>query len=209
MPTIAVFGISGRLGQALAAEARARRWGVRSFSRISSVVPVGTAAIHGRFEDDGRVREVVRATDGVCCVFGPRSPFRDVFCAAATRTVLAAMEHQGIGRLLCVTGAMVGDTPSRSRAMGWMAAWFRRRRPAVAADRAEQERLVAASPLDWTILKPPRLTEADATGRVVAGEAVPVGLLSSLTRADLARFMLDEIAAPRHRHARIVVRNGT
>jgi putative NADH-flavin reductase len=70
---------------------------------------------------------------------------------------------------------------------------FARRAPELARDRDEQDRIVRASGLDWTIVKPPRLTDGPATGGVRAGVDVRVGLLSRTSRADLAAFMLDEI----------------
>ena len=92
--------------------------------------------------------------------------------------------------------------------MAWMASWYRRRRPDQARDRDEQERIVMASGLDWTIVKPPRLTSARPCGRLVAGPELPVGLLSYISRADLATFMLDEIARPRFIGKCVVVRVG-
>jgi putative NADH-flavin reductase len=206
MTAIAIFGVSGRTGQALAAGARARGWSVRGFGRISSEAPVGTVMIHGRFEDAARLHEVIRGTDAVCCVLGPRPPYTDVFCAAATRAIIAAMDVGGRRRLLCVTGAMVGDGRSRSRSMTWLAALLRWRRPGMVRDRAEQEEVVAASALDWTLIKPPRLTDAHPTGRVAAGPDVPVGLLSSISRADLAAFLLDAISDPTLVRQRVIVR---
>lgn len=206
MTTIAIFGVSGRTGQALAAGARARGWITRGFGRISSEAEVGTVMIHGAYQDALRIQEAARDADGVCCVFGPRPPYTDVFCAEATRAVIAAMIATGRRRLLCVTGAMVGAVPSRSRPMSWMAALHRRWQPAVARDREEQEDAVTGSALDWTLVKPPRLTDAPMTGRVSAGPGVPVGLLSSISRADLAAFMLDAVLDPAFVRQRIIVR---
>ena len=205
MTTVAIFGVSGRTGQALAAGARARGWTVRGFGRISSVAPVGAVMIHGGYDDAVRVQEVVRSADGVCCVFGPHPRSPDIFCAAATRAVIAAMTATGRRRLLCVTGAMVGDAPSRSLAMSWMAGIYRRWRPQAARDRVEQEDAVTGSILDWTLIKPPRLTEGGPTARIAAGPDVPVGILSSISRADLATFMLDAIVDPAHLRQRIIV----
>jgi putative NADH-flavin reductase len=205
MTTVAIFGVSGRTGYALTAAARGRGWTVRSFCRISSVAPNGAAVIHGAFCDPERVRAVVEGADAVCCVVGPRAPHREVFCADATRAILAAMEAVGCRRLLCVTGATTGAVPSRSRPFAWLGAWFRWRRPAIARDREAQEAAIAASPLDWTIVKPPRLTDASPSGRVAVGPALPVGLGSSISRADLANFLLDEIAEPRFVRQRVIV----
>jgi putative NADH-flavin reductase len=140
-------------------------------------------------------------------VFGPRPPFTDVFCAAATRAVIEAMHDLGCARLLCLTGAMVGSVPSRSRPMEWAAALFRKRYPAIARDREEQEAVAMQSGLSWTVIKPPRLTTDAATGRIAAAPDLRVGLLSHLSRADLAELMLEEIERPRFTGQRILVRN--
>lgn len=209
MTTVAIFGVSGRTGSALCAAASTRGWAVRGLCRISGIAPTDAAVIHGGFQDSARVRQVVQGTDAVCCVIGPRPPYVDVFCAAATRAIMDAMVAAGCRRLLCVTGAMIGDVPTLSRPMSWLRAWFRWRRPAVARDREDQESAVAASPLDWTIIKPPRLTDAGPCGRTVAGPALPVGLRSSVCRADLASFLLDEVAGPRFVRQRVIVQRGS
>jgi putative NADH-flavin reductase len=119
------------------------------------------------------------------------------------------MTATGRRRLLCVTGAMVGAAPSRSRALSLTAALYRWWRPPMARDREGQEEAVAASALDWTLVKPPRLTDGDPTGRVVAGPDVRVGLLSSISRADLAAFMLDAVLDPAYVRRRLIVRQGS
>jgi len=207
MTAIAIFGISGRTGQALTSDGRARGWTVRGFGRISSVAPVGASMISGGFSETERLREVVRGADAVYCVFGPRPPYRDVFCGAATRAVIDAMQATECRRLLCLTGAMIGSLSSRSAPMSWMAAVFARRHPAMAADRVDQEAAILASDLEWTIVKPPRLTDAGPRGAVMAGPALRVGLLSSISRTDLARYLLDVAADPSAVRQRVVVKN--
>jgi putative NADH-flavin reductase len=197
---ITVFGISGRTGRALidAAEERGidlvglvrRRAGVPGASRLR--------VLEGDLGDLGLVREVVANAQAVICVLGPRPPLRDAFCAAATATILAAMKTGGGGRFLCQTGAMIGALPPNvSRPMQWAARRFAAAHPAVAADRAEQEALVRASPVAWTLVKPPRLSNRRRPRPVAAGPTLSVGLLSSIGRAALAGFMLDEIDGPR------------
>jgi putative NADH-flavin reductase len=209
LTTIAIFGVSGATGYALTAAARIRKWSVRGLCRISSVPPTGAVLIHGELHDPAAVRQTLEGADAVCCTLGPRAPYMDVFCADATRAIVAGMADVGCRRLVCITGAMIGPLPARSRPMEWWGAWFRRRRPAVARDREEQEAVVMQSGLDWTIVKPPRLTEDPPRGRVAAGPDLAVGLHSSLSRADLATFLLDEIAQPQFVHQRIIVQRGS
>jgi uncharacterized protein YbjT (DUF2867 family) len=72
---------------------------------------------------------------------------------------------------------------------------YRKQQPALAADRAKQEQRVAASGLDWTVVKPPRLTNGPKRDHVQAGESLMIGAMSSISRADLSRFILNEIEA--------------
>lgn len=208
MTAVAIFGVSGRTGRALTAAARVRGWTIRGYARISSIAPIGVAVISGNVEDVAQIVPVVASADAVCCVYGPREPYVDVFCAAATKAIVAAMRRAGCRRLLCVTGAMIGDVSTRSRPMACARSWFRWRRPAVAQDRDEQEAIVMASDVDWTIVKPPRLNEARPSGHVLAGPDLPVGLRSAVSRGDLAAFMLDEIATPRFVRERVIVQQG-
>ncbi len=46
------------------------------------------------------------------------------------------------------------------------------------------------SSLDWSLVKPPRLTNARSRGRYRVGPSLRVGLLSNLSRDDLAMFLL-------------------
>jgi putative NADH-flavin reductase len=119
------------------------------------------------------------------------------------------MTATGRRRLLCVTGAMVGAALSRSRALSWMATLYRWWQPAVARDREEQEEAVTGSGLDWTLFKPPRLTDGDPTRRVAAGPELPVGLFSAISRADLADFMLDAVLDPGYIRQRLIVKQGS
>jgi putative NADH-flavin reductase len=117
------------------------------------------------------------------------------------------MQASDVRRLVCLTGAMVGELPPNvSLAMRALAGMFRRRAPRLAADSGEQERIVIESGLDWTIVKPPRLTDGPLTGRVRAGAALRVGLLSKISRNDLAACLLDEVGSAAHVRQRIYVR---
>ena len=90
--------------------------------------------------------------------------------------------------------------------MEWMTRAFARWQPQSAQDREEQERLVEASGLDWTIVKPPRLTDSLPQGRVQAGSSLRIGLLSTISRADLAAFIIDEMQTGRFVRQRIFVK---
>jgi uncharacterized protein YbjT (DUF2867 family) len=66
----------------------------------------------------------------------------------------------------------------------------------VSADMRAAEAEVTHSGLDWTIMRPPRLTDQPATGkyRTALDANLPRGY--TLSRADLAACMLDVIGDP-------------
>jgi putative NADH-flavin reductase len=199
--TLAVFGATGKTGLALVSTARRRGWRVRALVRGSAGTfegQLGVEIMRGEFSNLERVQTVVNGATVVCCVFGPRAPFTDLFCTEATRAVIVAMRRAGVRRLIAQTGAMVGvSLPNWTFAWRLMTSMYQRQQPKGAKDRLEQERLVRESGLDWTIIKPPRLTDGVASGRTRAGPDVRVGLLSGISRTDLTDFLMDEIERPR------------
>jgi putative NADH-flavin reductase len=196
---IALFGATGRTGHQVLRRGADRGYSFAALLRKPadpSLLPPGVAIIQGSLTDPETVKRTLQGADAVICAFGPRPHHPDVFCALATRTLIDAMKAQGVRRLVCLTGAMIGEyRRNRTWCFERMCRAFRRRFPELARDRDEQERAVAASDLDWTLVKPPRLTEGRARGAVRASKHLVFGLMSSIPRADLADVLLDLAAA--------------
>lgn len=197
---IAVFGGSGATGKALLARIAQQGCAARVLVRkTTSVVAGRVEVIEGALAQPEDVLATLQGCRAAICVFGPRPPYVDVFCEQATANIVNAMRQLGIRRLVCQTGGMVGDyRANRTLPFQWMADAFRRHTPQIAADRVGQERTVMQSGLDWTIVKPPRLTDGAAQGKWRAGTEVRLGMLSSIARADLADFLVTETLRPQH-----------
>jgi uncharacterized protein YbjT (DUF2867 family) len=208
---LCAFGATGGTGRALVAVALDHGWTVRAFVRTqagaSLPLPPGLDVVHGNPEREEDVLRAVRGSDAVCCAFGPRPGDPRPFCAAFTRRIVDAMRACGARRLVVVTGAMIGELPPNvGPALRALAALARRRMPEVMADRAAQEAVVMGSGLDWTLVKPPRLTDGPATEGVHADPALPVGLMSRLGRQDLAHFLFRSATQHRFVRQRVYVR---
>ena len=210
---ITVLGASGKVGQQIVTQ------GVEAGHEVTAVVreSPGSAAAVERFEGlraAGRLRvavadvreawelkSVIADRDAVLSGLGPRSAkSADRIASAGTRAALEAMGETGVRRIVVIGAAPVG--PGGAIPPGGTTIYRRvaspllwRAFPEVYGDLARMEDLLAGSGLDWTSVRPPRLTNGPLTGRarVVRGE-VARGFLVS--RADVAAAMLAAVGDP-------------
>lgn len=207
---VAVFGGSGATGRVVTGRLLADGWQVRALCRsASSLEPKqGLTVIEGQLQDTEAITGTVKGCVAVLILFGPRPPYSDIFCADATAAIVAAMQEHGVQRLICQSGGMIGDYPhNRTWTMQRMTAVFNRRFPALAADRSRQERVVIESSLEWTILKPPRLTDSAASD-IICGTDIRVGMLSSVSRTDIANWIAKELKEANHLRKILFVRRN-
>ncbi len=202
---LALFGASSRTGVLVTEKALASGNRVRAMLRPHShwrfPESKRLTLSQGRLSDPLSVRAMIQGADAVCCLFGPRSPFSAIFCAEATRLIVDTMREEGVKRLICVTGALVGDyAGNRAFFCERLARAYARRRTWQAKDREEQEQLVKECGLDWTLIKPPRLTDGPTSEKLRCNADVRIGVFSHVSRTDLATCILKEIREPLHMH---------
>jgi putative NADH-flavin reductase len=133
------------------------------------------------------VKKAIRKQDAVIAIVGVRGLGRTTVATDVTRILLKAMQEEEIQRLVCVSSYLAGPaTGQPARFFKWLM-----RRPL--ADRLSADQLVMSTSLDWTIVRPGRLLDKPATGRVRQQrdwkefEFSPV----MIGRADLASVLLD------------------
>ncbi len=205
--TIGVFGASGQTGQHILHTATSMN--IPTIAFVRSTLQLSATDIRMvNLADSASVHAALLGVDSVICAFGQRPQSHEVFCAVATQTIINAMYERGIRRLICLTGAMIGDYPNqRSWGLNLTRRLYQRQQPALAADRVAQEQSVTQSKLDWTIVKPPRLSNATPKGTYHAEQHLRVSLFSSITRADVATFLINLSQSNDHLHQRVFVRN--
>lgn len=200
MSTILVIGASQGIGletvRALLADGHRVRAFARSASRISIVDPnlekfAGDALSR---QDVSRAlvgADAVILTLGVAMSLGTMLSGTTLF-SRATRIVVDLMREQGPKRLICVTGLGAGDSRGHFGMLydGVMFPLFLKR---VYDDKDVQERIVRDSGLDWTIARPGVLVSAPVTGRYRAIDDPKDWDFKTVARADVARFLADEI----------------
>lgn len=201
---IAILGATGGCGQELARQALERGHEVRAVVRSSSwQPPAGAAVLRGDLLSEPFLREAVRGQDAVLSALGQRLPsiapwarpeLPDLLARNAAALV-AAMRGEGVRRLLAISAGGVGDS------RGKVPAFFRAFIAASAlrhayADLEVMERALLGSGLDVCICRPTGLTDGPRTGQARVCDAIAGR--ATISRADVAAWMLDELQQPRY-----------
>lgn len=178
---LALFGGTGETGQAI--RQLAKKFGCEL--SLHSRHPGLAGAVVG--DINVVANEVVHGCDAVVIALGARSPNQDVFLAESTQAIVQACHANNVHRIICVTGALVGDYPNNQGSLfKWLANKFGQKSAASMADKAKQEEIIKASGLNWTIVKPPRLTSQQKEQHYIAGSSIHCGLFSKISRQTLA-----------------------
>ncbi len=204
---LTILGATGATGtslteQALTAGHRVTAV-VRDPARLSVPGSPGLRVITADLMDPAAISPAVAGADAVLAAFGPHGTGPTTVLRDGTRSVIEAMRKEGTRRLVTVSGAIVTDEGEGPVMSYLVKPVFRGTllRHATADMRGAEEE-IRASGLDWTIMRPPRLTSEPASGtyRTAIDRNLPRGL--TVSRADLAACMLGVLGdqATIHRH---------
>ncbi|MGM1063454.1 NAD(P)-dependent oxidoreductase [Saccharothrix sp. Mg75] len=152
---------------------------------------------HPRPARGDRLAEAVAGHDAVVSALGTSARGPVTVCTDGVRAALRAMTATGVRRLVVVSAH--GAAESRDRSPYLLALWA-----SVAhkmRDKESMEALVRASDTNWTIVRPPALRDTPPTGRYRTGTDLRIRLTTSVSRADLADFLVREAVTPAHLHA--------
>ncbi|WP_263008698.1 NAD(P)-dependent oxidoreductase [Nonomuraea phyllanthi] len=146
--------------------------------------------------DPDGLAAAVTGRDAVVSALGPRPGAGGPVCADGARAIIAAMRAAGSRRLVVVTasGHIVdeGDGPASRLVVKPL---LRRLLREGFADFARTDEIVRASGLQWTIMRPPRLTDG---GRRPYRTSIDRNVRGGITiaRADLAHAILAALPDP-------------
>lgn len=161
-------------------------------------------ALCGDVMDPATLAPAMAGQDAVVSTIGVTSRGSTTLYSDGMRHIIQAMRSAGVKRLVVVSAAPLsidaGDTwPSRLLLKPLLLALFK----PVYADMARMEELIRASDLDWTIIRPPRLTDKPATGRYRTAFNLSVRRGYIIGRADLASAIVKLLDDPRASRAAV------
>ena len=193
---VLIVGATGGTGRQLVSQALERGLTVTALVRDPSRLTIAhpqLTVIQGDVLDGASVEEAMRGQEAVLSALGHKRFFPpNRILSEGTRNILRAMEAHGVSRFVCETSLGIGDSAGR---LGVYYTFFTI--PVVLPfydwDKARQERAIAASSVDWVIVRPGLLTNGAKRGRYRHGRVGSFLLTVRISRADVADFMLNQL----------------
>lgn len=191
-----ILGATGSIGSLLVEQALHLGHTVTAFARHLPQNPITHPQLNyivGDALDSVALNAAVQGQDAVIYSLGidkynqPTTLFSDT-----TRLLIAAMRKHHVHRLIAITGIGAGNSKGHG---GWFYDWvifplFTRK---AYADKDVQEDLIRRSNLDWTIVRPASFNNGPRRGKLRAADDLEGITISSISRADTAAFVLDQL----------------
>lgn len=197
-PKITILGATGPTERHIVTQALSRGYDVTAFVRSPEKVAdlKGVKLVVGDVRDEEALREAIEGRDAVISAIGtPASPFQEVtLLSSPTKALVDAMKAEQVSRLVAVTGIGAGDSRGRGGFV-FDKLIFPLLLRNVYADKDRQEAIIRESGLEWTIVRPSVLNNKGARGTVRALTDLSDFNGGSISRQDVARFLLDQVGS--------------
>jgi len=198
MASLLVVGASRGIGSETVKRALAAGHHVRALAR-SALADVAHPRLEKIEADALNAASMISATSGMEAVIQTLGESRrpqallsgTTLFSRATRILIDAMHATNVRRLLAVTGLGAGDSRGHAGFL-YDALVFPLLLKRIYDDKDVQEQMIRASGLDWTIVRPGLLTSGPATGAARALTEAKDWTAGSISRADVAEFLVRE-----------------
>lgn len=204
---LCIFGATGKTGRLIVEQALEHQHDVTAFVRDPSKLS-GEATdmqlVQGDVSDRAAIERAITGSEAVISALGSGKNTLTTFGKFA----VPIMQQAGVSRIVSLVGAGVsvdGDYPSFGRSL--MLGLMNLIAKDVLQDAERHASLLRKSDREWTLVRPPRLADGPATGRIEHAEHLKLGPSRSITRADLAGFMLEVATRAQYVHQAPMVAN--
>ena len=210
---VAVFGASGKIGRHVVDQLLAAGHTVTAYVRNPSKLAIShpnLTVVEGELADRAGVARAVDGADAVISALGPtwRPGATGTPVADGTRTIVAAMRAAGVRRFIGLATPAIADPRDRPTLKGKLLQLM----PRLAISNALTElvgmtKAVTRSDLDWTIARVTSPNDKPAKGTIRAGFLGRDKVGWAMTRADIAAFLVGQLADDTYRRAAPAISN--
>ena len=161
--------------------------------------------IEGGLDDSRALSDAMRGHDAVISALGRGYSFKpERLMERSVPVIIGAMKSAGLRRLLFTSALGVGDSFGDAPLLARL--FFLTLLRKIYADKLIGDRLIGSSDLEWTIVRPSRMTDGPLTGNYRSGERVVLGT-GTISRADVAHFLLQAANDPRTIRKTLLISN--
>ena len=207
---IIVFGATGNIGRLAVARMLKDGHEVTAFARRPKTLGINDPklTLHaGDAMDAESVAAAVRDHDAVVITIGAGMSRKSVIRSQGTMNVIQAMHRHGVRRLICQSTLGAHESWTNLNFF-WKRIMFGVLLRPVFLDHELQEKLVRASGLDWTIVRPSAFTDGPATGSFKENFAPDFRKLKlTISRADIAEFLNRQLGESTYLRRAVAISN--
>jgi putative NADH-flavin reductase len=207
---IVIFGATGVVGKQLVKQALYNGFHVRAFGRnvFTEDLPKDDLLelVQGALFDERQVYRAIKGCDAVLASLGGDAFGSDLTRSLGMKNIVARMKKAGVGRIVSVGGMGILNADEETLVMNTPE--FPTEFLPVSIEHFKAYEFLKASDLDWTIVCPENIIDAEATGHFITStDYPPASNLNRITSGDLALFMLNELEKKEFVHHRVGISN--
>jgi putative NADH-flavin reductase len=203
---LVVIGATGGSGSQVVAQALAGGHIVTAIVRRPAAVTLRhprLEVIRGDVFEPATLARPIRGQEGVVSTLGVTRNGPTTLFSTGIVNIMQAMQSTGVRRLICVSASGLNPGPGFPRWLARQVLWLMFKE--AYTDMARMEAAVKASDLAWTIVRPPRLTNGPHSGQYHIAVNKHLNRGWTISRADLADFIVTHLEDPQTYCAQIEV----
>ena len=207
---ITIFGATGMVGTQLVKQALHKSYTVKAFGRnVFTADFAENKYLHlipGALFDEKQVFDAVSGSDAVLSALGGSFDGTDKSRSLGIKNIVTQMEKAKLKRIIAVGGMGSLDTEDDEIIMETPI--YPKQFLAVSKEHYKAYQFLKASSLNWTMVCPPDILKADATGLYhTAANHLPLPNNKKINAGDLAMFMLNELTKNEYIQQRVGISN--
>ena len=204
---VLVIGAAGKSGRAVVEAALSAGHDVTAFvHEAGEYRPANVTVIEGDATNVADMERAIAGQDAVIDAIGGKIPWKaSGLEQTAAAAIISAMQKHHVRRFVVISMIGVGDSTAN------VPIYERLLLPTLLGgertDKGAMELIVEASGLNWTIIRPPFLSNAPATGHIQVFDTNSSAKAHKITRSDLATFIVAQLPKDEYSHRAVTIGN--
>jgi putative NADH-flavin reductase len=193
-----IFGATGKTGFELVNQALEQGHIVTAFARNPEDIMQkhdNLTVVKGDILKYSTIENVIKDHDKVISALGIRTLKKNTIISDGTKNIIRAMEKHNVKRFIVISSIGVRESKQQQKGLGFLYNNFviPYALKNMFQDKELQEKYIMKSSLDWTIIRPARLTNGKHTKEYRIFSSDDKNIKSKISRADVADYMIKQL----------------